>query len=59
MRFHFGKLFRTVRICGCILMARTFGYYVHSGFDGVNEYAQYRWRGREWRIPTFHFNPYL
>lgn len=57
MRHAIRKFFSTLRICGCLIMARTFGTYVHSGWDGVNEYAQYRWRGQEWRIPTFRFYP--
>lgn len=59
MRFQIGKLLRTLRICWCVLMARTFGEYGHSGWNGHSEYAQYRWRGRWWKIPTFNFPPYL
>ncbi len=51
--FQSRKLRRTLRICYCTLMARTFGRYDHSGHDGVSEYAQYQWRGASWRIPTF------
>lgn len=49
------KFASSVRVAWCSLMARTFGVYVHSGWDGVNEYSQYRWRDQEWRIPTFMF----
>ncbi len=53
LRFQSRKLLRTLRICYCTLMARTFGRYDHSGHDGGSEYAQYQWRGASWRIPTF------
>jgi hypothetical protein len=46
------KLFKTFKILYYLGMARTFGNYVHSGWDGETEYARYYWRGREWIIPT-------
>jgi hypothetical protein len=33
-------------------MARMFGEYHHSGWNGQVEFARYRWRGEEWLIPT-------
>jgi hypothetical protein len=45
------KLFGTIRICACLFMARTFGEYLHSGWDGTVEYHRYAWRGEEWIIP--------
>lgn len=52
MTHWFRKLFRTIRILSCLFMARMFGEYRHSGFNGDFEYARYAWRGREWIIPT-------
>jgi hypothetical protein len=46
-----GKLRSTIRITASIFMARTFGQYLHSGWDGKIDYAKYRWRGQEWIIP--------
>lgn len=46
------KLGRTVCILSCLFMARMFGRYEYSGFDGEIEYCRYRWRGRSWVIPT-------
>lgn len=46
------KLGRTVRMLWMLGCARMLGKYVHSGWDGSVEYARYRWRGREWIIPT-------
>lgn len=50
--FHFWKFLRTLRILWCLGCARTFGEYVHSGWDGFTHSARYKWRGREWIIPT-------
>lgn len=47
------KLGGTLAICWRILMARTFGKYINSGWDGICEYAEYQWRGHRVRIPTF------
>jgi hypothetical protein len=46
------KFANTLRLCASLLMARTFGRYLHSGWNGDVEYARYEWRGREWVIPT-------
>jgi len=46
------KLCSTVAMLFCLFMARTFGKYQHSGWDGVIEYARYSWRGKEWVFPT-------
>lgn len=46
------KLLRTLSILSKLGMARMFGEYVHSGWNGQCEYARYRWRGKEWIIPT-------
>jgi hypothetical protein len=46
------KLMGTVRILSDLGMARTFGKYEHSGWNGDISYAQYRWRGKTWIIPT-------
>lgn len=52
MRHFLRKLWSTSRILVNLAMARTFGEYVHSVGGGEFEYARYRWRGREWAIPT-------
>lgn len=52
MKHFIRKLASTVRILTCLGMARTFGQYQHSGWDGDINYARYSWRGREWIIPT-------
>lgn len=46
------KLASTIHILSCLGMARTFGEYRHSVWDGRMDYAVYVWRGREWAIPT-------
>jgi hypothetical protein len=46
------KLFNTLRLAYLLVCARTFGQYMHSGFNGEVAYARYRWRGEEWFIPT-------
>jgi hypothetical protein len=53
------KLFDTIRICACLFMARTFGEYLHSGWDGAVEYHRYAWRGKEWSIPKGPAEPGL
>ena len=45
------KLFSTLRIVVTLFMARTFGRYEHSGWNGEFEYARYRWAGKSWVIP--------
>lgn len=46
------KLRSTLRICLTLLLARMFGEYIHSGWNGVYDYARYRWRGQDYAIPT-------
>lgn len=46
------KLFSTLKICTTLFMARTFGEYKHSGWNGEFEYARYIWKGEDWIIPT-------
>jgi hypothetical protein len=46
------KLCRTLRLVATMTLARTFGRYVHSVWDGRMDYAVYQWRGRLWAIPT-------
>jgi hypothetical protein len=46
------KLFSTFRILSRLFFARTFGTYIHSGWDGDIEYSKYRYRGLDWKIPT-------
>lgn len=46
------KVLRTIKMLYCLFMARTFGQYRHSGWDGTIEYARYTWRGQDWIIPT-------
>lgn len=46
------KLISTLHMLACLGMARTFGTYQHSGWDGAVEYARYYWRGRYWIFPT-------
>jgi len=51
------KLIKTMRICATLFMARTFGEYEHSGWNGDHDYVQYNWRGKSWRIPTSEVEP--
>jgi hypothetical protein len=44
------KHIETLRIAFTLIMARTFGEYMHSGWTEF-DYAKYKWRGREWCIP--------
>ena len=46
------KLGCTLRLATTLILARTFGRYIHSGWDGRHDYAKYEWRGRYWYIPT-------
>lgn len=46
------KAFSTIRILFNLGMARTFGHYRHSVWNGQFDYAVYEWRGKEWAIPT-------
>ena len=52
LMFHAEKLGRTLRLAFTLVMARTFGRYIHSGWNGQHNYASYEWRGRVWLIPT-------
>lgn len=50
---HFiNKLLNTIHILSCLALARLFGHYEHSGFNGDYPYAKYYWRGKPWIIPT-------
>jgi hypothetical protein len=46
------KLASTAKIVATLTMARTFGQYEHTVWNGDFTYAQYRWRGQSWAIPT-------
>lgn len=52
------KFIGTLRICSGLMMARTFGDYVVSGWNGQNHYAQYVWRRHVYFIPTDAIEPY-
>jgi len=52
MKHFLKKLCSTVRILACLGLARTFGQYEHSGWDGTISFARYRWHGQSWVIPT-------
>lgn len=56
-RFHTVKFFKTLRMCWRLMMARTFGQYIHSGWNGQNDYARYRWRGHDYFIQTTPAKP--
>lgn len=51
-----GKLWKALdtirRILYSITMARHFGEYQHSGWNGEFEFHRYRWRGEDWIIPS-------
>lgn len=51
------KLLKTIKIAATLAMARTFGRYVNSGWNGDFEYARYAWRGQEWCIPLTPYDP--
>lgn len=46
------KLRSTLRICAALFLARTFGDYRHTIWNGDFEYAVYNWRGDMWAVPT-------
>jgi hypothetical protein len=46
------KFCGTLGICARIIMARTFGKYIHSGWDGRMAFCLYRWRGHDYYIQT-------
>lgn len=45
------KLSRTIKIAATMALARTFGTYEHSGWNGEFDYCRYTWRGKSWVIP--------
>lgn len=46
------KFTNTLGIAARIVLARTFGQYVHSGWDGTRDYCKYKWREQVFLIPT-------
>jgi len=46
------NLVSTTRLCATLFLARTFGCYDGSVWNGEFEYARYMWRGRMWAFPT-------
>lgn len=46
------KLLSTMRILATLFMARTFGHYEVSVWNGEFGFARYHWRGRTWAFPT-------
>lgn len=46
------KFFSTLRIAYTLIMARTFGEYIHSLYLGEIEGAVYHYRGQRWFFPT-------
>lgn len=46
------KLLSTLRISLTLILARTFGDYECSVWDGKFSYARYKWRGKIWAFPT-------
>ena len=47
-----GKLFNTLKIVIILALARTFGHYHRSGWNGYYHYAVYTWRDKTWVFPT-------
>lgn len=47
----FKKAWQTFKICKTLFMARTFGEYKHSGWNGRFDYCSYRYKGRTYDIP--------
>lgn len=47
-----GKFRKTIGIAFRIILARQFGRYVHTVYDGQFEYAVYVWRKKEYMVPT-------
>lgn len=45
------KLRSTIATCAALFMARMFGRYEHTVYDGSFEYHRYRWRGEVWAFP--------
>lgn len=46
------KLVSTIKILFNLGMARTFGKYRHTIWNGEFDYAVYEWRGKEWAFVT-------
>lgn len=46
------KLASTIRLCTTLFLARTFGTYEHSIWNGQFEYHRYTWRGQSWVFPA-------
>lgn len=46
------KIISTIKIGITLMMARTFGTYVHTVWNGQFDYARYEWRGKSWAFPT-------
>lgn len=36
-------------------LAQYLGDYRESGWNGTNDYACYRWRGKDYYLPVFHY----
>jgi len=45
------KLLQTLKIALTLVLARTFGRYLYSGWNGDFDYAKYEWRGKVWCFP--------
>lgn len=52
MRHQLKKLCGTLTMLANLGMARTFGHYEHSAWNGEFDYAVYHWRGKAWAFPT-------
>lgn len=46
------KVLSTLKILYTLGMARTFGVYVHSGWNGEHDYVRYLRNGEVWDMPT-------
>ena len=46
------KLLNTTRLCATLFLARTFGRYEHTVWNGEFEYHRYAWRGQSWAFPV-------
>jgi hypothetical protein len=46
------KLCSTLRIATTLILARTFGHYEHSEFNGEFNLAKYKYHGKYWAFPT-------
>jgi hypothetical protein len=50
--FFTNKLTSTIKLGFTLMLARTFGYYLYSTWNGGFEYAIYKYRGKTWAFPT-------